>query len=94
MIVTSHVVAYLIGGAGVVNNDINMVDLTAFEFDTSQICTEDDLALRKVLTLNDYQLVLEISEPTWHGTFSKYPNLSIMVTDGVSQMLLRPSARD
>ena len=79
--------------AEVGNNDINAVDSTGVEFEAGQICTEDDNAMRQLLSLNEYQPVLEVSELTWHGTFLRYPNLTIMVTDGLSHMLLRPSFR-
>jgi len=93
MIVTTHAVEYLISGAQIANNDINAVDSTGVEFDAGQICTEDDHVMRKLIALNEYQPTLEVKELTWHGTFYRYPNLTIMVTDGLTSMLLRPSFR-
>ena len=93
MLVTTHAVEYLTGGSRVANQDINAVSADGVEFDAGQICTEDNDDMRKLLQLNEYQPILEISELTWNGTFFKYPNLTIMVTDGVSQMMLRPSFR-
>jgi hypothetical protein len=63
------------------------------QYDTGQICTEDDQAMRERLVLNEYKPVLEICKLTWHGTYSKYPTLTIKATDGVSTMLLRSSYR-
>lgn len=93
MIVTPHAVKYLIGGAEAYNNDINAIDGEGVQFYAGQICTEDDQAMRTLLVLNEYKPVLEICELTWHGTYSKYPTLTIKVTDGVSTMLLRSSYR-
>jgi hypothetical protein len=92
MIVTNNAVECLVAGAEMANMDINAVDSTGVEYDAGQGCTEDDHVMRKQLSLNEYQPALEVSELTWHGTFFQYPNLTIMVTDGKSQMMLRPSA--
>jgi hypothetical protein len=91
MIVTPHAIKYLSGGAEAYNNDINAIDQDDVQYDAGQICTEDDQAMRELLVLNEYQPILEICELTWHGTYSKYPNLTMKVTDGVSTMLLRSS---
>ena len=93
MIVTNYAVEYLVAGAEMANMDINAVDSTGVEYDAGQVCTEDDHVMRKQLSLNEYQPTLEVSELTWHGTFFRYPNLTIMVTDGKLQMMLRPSFR-
>jgi hypothetical protein len=93
MIVTPHVVKYLISRAKAYNNDINAIDQDGVQYDAGQICTEDDQAMRELLVLNEYKPVLEIYELRWHVTYSKYPTLTIKVTDGVSTMLLRSSYR-
>jgi hypothetical protein len=93
MIVTSNAIEYLIRGSEVANEDINAINADCVEFDAGQICTEDDNDMRQLLQLNEYQPILKISELTWNGTYSKYPNLTIMVTDGITQMMLRPSFR-
>jgi hypothetical protein len=93
MIVTPHAVENLIRGAKVYNNDINTIEEDNMQYDAGQICTEDDQAMRKLLVLNEYKPVLEICKLTWHGTYSKYPTLTIKVTDGVLTMLLRSSCR-
>jgi hypothetical protein len=91
MIVTPHAVKNLIRGAEAHNNDINAIDEDEVQYDADQICTEDDQTMRELLVLKEYKSVLEICELTWHGTYSKYPTLTIKVTDGVSTMLLRSS---
>jgi hypothetical protein len=83
MIVTPHAVKNLIRGAAAYNNDINAIDKDDVEYDAGQICTEDDQAMRELLVLNEYKPVLEICELTWHDNYSKYPTLTIKVTDGV-----------
>jgi hypothetical protein len=93
MIVTPHAVKNLIRGAKAYNNDINAIDEDDVQYDAGQICTQDDQAMRELLVLNKYKPVLEICELTWHGTYSKYPTLTIKVTDGVLTMLLRSSYR-
>jgi hypothetical protein len=93
MIVTPHAVKNLIRGAEACNNDIKAIDKDKVQYDAGQICTKDDQAMRELLVLNEYKPVLEIWELTWHGTYSKYPTLTIKVTDGVSTMLLRSSYR-
>jgi hypothetical protein len=93
MIITPHAVKDLIRGAEAYNNDINAIDEDEVQYAAGQICTEDDQAMRERLVLNGYKPVLEICKLTWHGTYSKYPTLTIKVTDGVSTMLLRSSYR-
>jgi hypothetical protein len=91
MIVTPHAVKSLIRGAEAYNNDINAIDEDNVQYDAGQTCAEDDKAMQELLVLDKYKPVLEICELTWHGTYSKYPTLTIKVTDGVSTMLLRSS---
>jgi hypothetical protein len=91
MIVTPHAVKNLIRGAEAYNNDSSAKDEDDVQYDAGQICTKDDQAMRELLVLNEYKPVLEICKLTWHGTYSKYPTLTIKVTDGVSTMLLRSS---
>jgi hypothetical protein len=93
MIVTPHAVKNLVRGAEAYNNDINAIDEDDVQYDAGQICTEDDQAMLELLWLNEYKLVLEIYELTWYGTYSKYPTLTVQVTDGVLTMLLRSSYR-
>ena len=84
---------YLICGAEAYNNDINAIDNEGVQFDAGQICTKNDQEVRAVLALNEYNPVLEMSKLRWHGTYFQYPTCTIMVSDGVSSMMLRSSFR-
>jgi hypothetical protein len=93
MQLTVEAIAMLTQGAHSPSQDDNAISAIGKVFHAGQVQCEDDPKLRKRMGIEEFQPVLEVRELVWLGTWSKFPRINIIVTDGLMSMEMRIGQR-
>ena len=91
MILTPYSISMLTASANVADMDMTAVREDGKHFFAGLLQCEDDAKLRKRMSIDEFQPILQAVSRTWLGSYGNFPNIKFIVTDGTEEMTMRVS---